>query len=323
MPRKEIAKRRRDDAGPSLRPPCFAHEQHQQRYARLTGLPLSRTFLLDWDPLEQLHIADRVRSLLSVNGWDRVFAINEATYREHTLEVLSSFEFDRSPSALLTTRTISFQLYGVAHRMSLDRFAIYMGIYDQDYLRIPGTRLLTSFPGHIISHSRYWQQLGGGPNKKASSMTDPVHRYIHALVSRTIAGRTDSTGVVTVSDRFLLYSIFERTPIHLGYVLADYIAHQGQSHKHKHIIAGPYITRLIRGMPVELRTDGIEHLHLMQPLGMNTLLQMKLVQLSGGRYRLAGRLTSRRHLRRRLLRVFLRHPGRASLSIHAQPSHSH
>ncbi|KAJ0962200.1 hypothetical protein J5N97_030028 [Dioscorea zingiberensis] len=115
-------------------------------------------------------------------------------------------------------------------------------------------------------------------------MSDPVQRFIHALVRRSIAGRDDSTGKVTISHLFTLYSIFERVPIHLGYVLTDYLVHQGTHTRLKTITAGPYITRLIISMGLEEKTEGTERLQLMTGLGMSTFCQMGLVKHSGSRY---------------------------------------
>ncbi|KAJ0985465.1 hypothetical protein J5N97_003821 [Dioscorea zingiberensis] len=149
--------------------------------------------------------------------------------------------------------------------------------------------LLTTFPKHIITPTRYWLQLGGRHgNQNASLMTNMVHRFIHALVSRSIVGRDDSTGKVIVTDLFFPYSIFERVPIHLGYVLSDYLVHQETHTRFKTITAGPYITRLIIGLGLEEKTEGMERLQHMTAMGMSTLCQMGLVKHFGSHYTLVG-----------------------------------
>ncbi|KAJ0981670.1 hypothetical protein J5N97_009925 [Dioscorea zingiberensis] len=122
-----------------------------------------------------------------------------------------------------------------------------MGFFDMEALHThEHHELLTSFPEHIVTPTRYWLQLGGRHgNQNVSLMTDTVHRFIHALVSHSIAGQDDCIGKVTITDLFILYSIFERVPIHLGYVLADYLVHQGTHTRLKTITTGTYITRLI------------------------------------------------------------------------------
>lgn len=56
-----------------------------------------------------------------------------------------------------------------------------------------------------------------------------------------ITGRVDNTGVVGWQELLFLYSMTEHRPIHLGYMLADFIAHQGQYVRLCMIFSGPYI----------------------------------------------------------------------------------
>ncbi|KAJ0963128.1 hypothetical protein J5N97_028250 [Dioscorea zingiberensis] len=163
-------------------------------------------------------------------------------------------------------------------------------LHKRDTPEYNGT--LTAFPERTISSVSFWVQLGERhDNNKASLITDPVHRYIHALISRTIAGRSDNCGVVIVTDRLFLYSIIERVPIHLRYVLADYLAHQRQSTRLTDIHAGPYSTSLIIGMGLEADLEGEQHQKLVSPLDMTLLTQIGLVWRAGGRYTLVGHLS--------------------------------
>lgn len=51
--------------------------------------------------------------------------------------------------------------------------------------------------------------------------------YVHSIIAHSIVGRADDTGVVGRQELLFLYSITERCPIHLGYILAEFIAHEG------------------------------------------------------------------------------------------------
>ena len=117
-------------------------------------------------------------------------------------------------------------------------------------------------------------------------MSNPAYRYIQALLSRSIGGRSDSTGVVTRTDLLMLYSIVERYPIHLGHLFATLIAHQGISIRLGSIFVGPYITRMIRGLGLIELTRGMKVVGSIAPLGMPTLLSIGMVRKSGTTYRL-------------------------------------
>ena len=75
---------------------------------------------------------------------------------------------------------------------------------------------------------------------KASSREQPVHYYVRTLLSRTIAGRGDNTGVINHSELYMMYSMTEWYPIHLGPILANLIARQAQHALFGTIFEGPY-----------------------------------------------------------------------------------
>ena len=117
-------------------------------------------------------------------------------------------------------------------------------------------------------------------------MLNPGHRYIHALWTRSIGGRQDSTGSVTRSDLLMLYSIIEHYPIHLGHLLAELLYHQGTHSRLGAIFAGPFITRLIKGMGLLDQTQGMKIVGSMTPLGVQTLVSMGIIERVGDRIRL-------------------------------------
>ena len=182
---------------------------------------------------------------------------------------------------------ISFYAFGIKRTLSCGDLAVFLGIYTHDFaLSIDFQHLPLDFPSHMTP-SAYWKTLNIGTNpdsKRASLLKNPAHRYIHALLTRTIAGRADSTSVVTRSDLLLLYSIVERLPIHLGYIMADLISHQGHYPRLAKIFTGPYITRLIRGMGLIDRTQGMQVAGGTISLRLTTLCSMGLVSVRNGVY---------------------------------------
>ena len=61
--------------------------------------------------------------------WD----IREPNYRELTLEVLTTFEFDYAYADCFGKDMILFWLFSATKAMSLTRFSIYLGLSDQGY----------------------------------------------------------------------------------------------------------------------------------------------------------------------------------------------
>ena len=287
MPTKRlVSKRARRSPPPPVSEPNFSNEAHKTRYALLSRKQFGTIRRIEWETLRILGLQNTVREYISHGGWDRVFEIEEPTFKELTLEVLSTIEVTDHCPFTHQTSSISFRAFGKKHRFPQDQLGVYLGLYTEEFARTPECKgLPRDFP-HPVTHNSFWRSLGGSNSKKASQMSNPAYRYIQALLSRSIGGRSDSTGVVTRTDLLMLYSIVERYPIHLGHLFATLIAHQGISIRLGSIFVGPYITRMIRGLGLIELTRGMKVVGSIAPLGMPTLLSIGMVRKSGTTYRL-------------------------------------
>ncbi|KAJ0981579.1 hypothetical protein J5N97_009834 [Dioscorea zingiberensis] len=158
MPRKVVASKKRRTREGSSTTPHFEEDRFFHRYQRLAAKSFGRTRYIYWGVVTQLWIADWVQSMLGVGGWDKVFSINHETFREATLEVLSTFEAYRSSIQERSLIAISFQLFGEKRTMSYTLFSLLMGFYDMEALHTrehregTHTRLRTITAGPYITH---------------------------------------------------------------------------------------------------------------------------------------------------------------------------
>lgn len=60
---------------------------------------------------------------------------------------------------------------------------------------------------------------------KALYLICPAHRYLQVVLSHSITGHADSTRVVGRQELYLLQSMVDRRLIHIGHVLADFLAY--------------------------------------------------------------------------------------------------
>lgn len=93
MPIKHTASKRawKDDA-PPISEPRFKHGEQKTRYALLAQKPIGKVQRIDWNVLKTLFLDRTILEHISHDGWDKVFDINEPTYYELTLEVLTIIE---------------------------------------------------------------------------------------------------------------------------------------------------------------------------------------------------------------------------------------
>lgn len=120
-----------------------------------------------------------------------------------------------------------------------------------------------------------WNHLCLGRNyepglTKATCIVDLALCYIHAVIARSFAGKADSQGVIGGHELLYLYTITEHRPFHLGFILAEFLTHQGQYTRLSSIFAGLYTTYLIRVMGLFGELEGQVIVGSMTSLGMDT-----------------------------------------------------
>ena len=87
-----VSKRARRSPLPPVGEAKFSNEAHKTRYALLSRKPFGTIGRIEWEALRILGLQNTAREYISHGGWDKVFDIEEPTYRELTLEVLSTIE---------------------------------------------------------------------------------------------------------------------------------------------------------------------------------------------------------------------------------------
>ena len=122
---------------------------------------------------------------------------------------------------------------------------------------------------------------------KNSAIRDPVLRFLHRLITSTISGRRESTGVVSQRDLFYLHCFRTRQVPHLGYGFALYMTSMSRKKKGA-LCGGPYITRLAKGLGVFNSLRGLTIAPPMIPFDIRIMRSMGLVTKQNGQYIVAG-----------------------------------
>ncbi|XP_039117955.1 uncharacterized protein LOC120253788 [Dioscorea cayenensis subsp. rotundata] len=95
---KKVAyKNARRDLSPPPNEPKFKNEEHKICYALLSRKGVGTIRRIDWDLLKLLGLDGIILELISHSGWDKLFSIEEPTYKELTLKVLSTVEEQKKP----------------------------------------------------------------------------------------------------------------------------------------------------------------------------------------------------------------------------------
>ncbi len=222
---KKSAGKRPREQSPEADDPQFHIPEHQARCRRLSGLRFGQTRYMDLSLIRSLQLgdtaADEIEDLVSVGSWRQLLTIRDPATRLLTPEVLSSFEYDREDAS-------EFRALGEHFHLSLAQFSIRLGLYEEAYTTTEEYRQLpTDYPGTLTPQQVFGILCGEGQYQsgasQASCLVRPAHRYLHAIFSRSVSGRGDSTGVLSRQELLYLYSMVQGVPIHLGHIVADYI----------------------------------------------------------------------------------------------------
>ncbi|KAK5772367.1 hypothetical protein PVK06_048655 [Gossypium arboreum] len=92
---------------------------------------------IDWEALQAVRLAVRVRVLIDTAPWDWLFTIVEPTYVELTLEFCLTFFLQTTISQWDKPRTISFRLGGMTHYLSISGFEVALGLYFEKFMDTP------------------------------------------------------------------------------------------------------------------------------------------------------------------------------------------
>ncbi|KAL8211179.1 hypothetical protein R6Q57_005616 [Mikania cordata] len=177
--------------------------------------------------------AERAGAILGEGTlWTRLFDITDLpTYRLLTVEFLSTFRYRAHQAAVCEQEDkelppcIEFSLGGQHMEISIERFAVHLGIYyEPETVRDAFTQGLTQGEDGVMR--AWWAQISDTPftghRLRATTIRDPLIRYIHRCIMTTISGRGQSQEWVTTTDLLYLHSLMIGRPCNLARCFALY-----------------------------------------------------------------------------------------------------
>lgn len=157
-----------------------------------------------------------------------------------------------------------------------------MFIDTEEYKQLP-----MDYPG-CLTPQRAYRALCGYEHyepgvSKAICLSRSAYRYNHAILSKLVNGRDDSTIVLSIQELLYLYSIVQNEPLYLRHIFVEYLCHYGQYTRVGVLFSGPYITRVIVVMGLMDVIRGAEKIRVPSPLGLETMHLMGMIRRYGDR----------------------------------------
>ncbi|CAJ2661735.1 unnamed protein product [Trifolium pratense] len=164
--------------------------------------------------MNALGITASVKFLINQLGWDNLDLSSFPTYRNLTIEFLSSFvtypHYGLSPDKGQTR----FRLFGVDCHYSYRNMA--------DLMKVPSSPDAATkvqedaFMDYELSN--LWGSISGEPNAEpADRVNQKIHNpaicYFHMLLAHTIFGKPENDTAVSKEELFILYCAFQGRPL--------------------------------------------------------------------------------------------------------------
>ncbi|PPR88655.1 hypothetical protein GOBAR_AA32028 [Gossypium barbadense] len=135
----------------------FSQALQEELFQILRARLITTGRCIDWAAIEQVQLADAIRTLLSTDPWERFFAIIESTYLELTLELWSTFHLQVVMTNNEDPGTIHFRLGGLVRAMSVPKFGFALGLCTDEFMEEED---MNTLPRNIhISTSLCWKAL--------------------------------------------------------------------------------------------------------------------------------------------------------------------
>lgn len=259
--------------------------EERERFDILAGRGLLMSRYPDKTTLDDLGMRENVRDLVGNIGWGKFIGHSYSTKVYLTLEFLSTLCFRKDKDNVDDPQhnNVSFSLDNREFSMSLTEFCERMGFASTGLIHDshnPNNKPENYDP------DEFWHQITGmrkfvPKSAKASSIHNPVFRYIHRVMACSIFGRKE-TGTVRTDELFILWAMVNKQQVNTGYYLLSHMASVATQDSGKIVVGGP-IEFMAKTLNIKLYRD--EHpLHGCNGINIDTLIQMKMIKdVSGGK----------------------------------------
>lgn len=129
----------------------FSTSHFWEWYDHLRMKQFSQFRIVDWKAISLLELEEEVREMFQSGEWGQLFSIEEKTYRDTTLEVLSMIEENWKLVDFDTADSVRFQLFGEQRAQSYTEFS-HLLVYMTLILPLP--RSMSDY--WLITHVVRW-----------------------------------------------------------------------------------------------------------------------------------------------------------------------
>ncbi|XP_058723398.1 uncharacterized protein LOC131595132 [Vicia villosa] len=206
----------------------FRDEAQKAQFAALSARPMVPTS--DQSCMGALRIEPSIRYLCNQLGWNDYADDVHKTYRNLTLEFLSSLDYNPWVGEGDDRGRINFRLFGTEYTLNIKEFGDLLGFQT-------GPTAITETPlNYFLSRDidKFWQDITDGASLDPSTQLsrkihNPAFRYFEMILCHTFFGRSYVDHLVTAEEVLFLYYASQSRPIASGGFLIESLDQTAQS----------------------------------------------------------------------------------------------
>ncbi|XP_058762818.1 uncharacterized protein LOC131636188 [Vicia villosa] len=208
----------------------FRDEAQRARFTALSARPMVPTRYPDQSCMEALGIEPSIRYLCNQLGWNDYADDVHKTYRNLTLEFLSSLDYNPWVGEGDGRGRINFILFSTEYTLNIKEFGDLLGFQT-------GPTAITEMPlNYFLSRDidKLWQDITDGASLDPSTQLsrkihNPAFRYFEIILCHTFFGRSYGDHLVTAEEVLFIYCASQSRPITSGGFLIESLDHTARS----------------------------------------------------------------------------------------------
>ncbi|CAJ2668201.1 unnamed protein product [Trifolium pratense] len=198
-----------------------------------------------------LGIAESVNFMINQLGWDTLNLSTLLTYRNLTLEFLSSFKNSPNHGYTIHRGQTKFRLFGLDYTYTHRNIAEFMKVPNG--LDVVIKTQEDEFMDYELCN--FWGSISGEPNSDPADRNNlkihnPAIRYFHMILAHTIFGKQENDTTVSKDELFIMFCAFQGRLVNLApFVLAN--LQKLTETPNRRICIGGFVTFLARAIGLD------------------------------------------------------------------------
>lgn len=235
----------------------FGSNIQRMRFEELFEREMSFQVYPETRTMAAIGVTESVKFMINQLGWDNLDLTRLPTYRNLTLEFLSSFKYDPDYGYSIHKGLVRFRIFVIPYRFSHQGLAELM---SAPFSRDAVTQIQEDeFMNYELQS--LWGSISGDPNcepedRVSTQIHNPAIRYFHMILAHTIFAKPEHDTSVSKEELFIILCASQGRPVNIATFMLANLDKLSKNMNHS-ISMGSFITFLAKKIGLQTHLDQI------------------------------------------------------------------